>query len=76
MTDSKSPEAPAEVRLDLNPPPRPFQEVMYRWHLPTLAEREASRKAWAEAYDKMTPEQHKALNERFIMLVLPRLSIR
>ena len=74
MTDSKSPEAPAEVRLD--PPPRPFQEVMYRWHLPTLAEREASRKAWTEAYDKMTPEQRKAHNERFITLVLPWLSIR
>lgn len=72
MTDSKSPEATAEVRL--NPPPRPFQEVVHQWHLPTLAEREASRKAWTEAYDKMTPEQREALNERFKTLAFPWLN--
>jgi len=63
MTNSRSPEAPAEVR--------PFQEVLYRWPLLTPAEREARRKAWAEAYDKMTSEQRETLNERFKTLALP-----
>lgn len=69
MTNSRSPEAYAGVRLDINPPPRPFQEDLYRWPLPTPADR-ASQKTWAEAYDKMTPEQRKALNERLTLLSL------